>query len=208
METRRRLMAAGQVVFAEKGIDAATIQDIAEAADVGRGSFYNFFETKEGLVAALVADLDELIVSRAVEGLAPSASPTETVASLLLHALDDLTAQPPAAWFVVRTRPADGVRFRRSNELIVELLEAGRACGEFSIAGVEVGTTIVAGIMRSGIEALLTGQAHSSQPIVELTLRSFGVPAARAAEVMLGVATPLGGSVRISGRGSEAPASR
>ncbi len=40
-KTRARLIRAALSVMARKGADAATINDITEAADVGFGSFYN-----------------------------------------------------------------------------------------------------------------------------------------------------------------------
>ena len=40
----------------ERGIYGTRIEDITERADVGKGVFYNYFRTKEALVASLVAE--------------------------------------------------------------------------------------------------------------------------------------------------------
>jgi len=53
---------AALALFTEKGIDGATIEQITERADVGKGSFYNHFENKEAVTVALV--------EMAVDGLA------------------------------------------------------------------------------------------------------------------------------------------
>lgn len=53
--TRGDLMAAATQVLAKKGL-AATIADIARAADVGVGTVYLHFDTKEALYDALVED--------------------------------------------------------------------------------------------------------------------------------------------------------
>jgi AcrR family transcriptional regulator len=53
--TREELVAAATRVLAEKGL-AAKIADIARAADVGVGTFYLYFDTKEALYDALVED--------------------------------------------------------------------------------------------------------------------------------------------------------
>ena len=45
--------AAGQVLF-EKGFHAASVNDIVEAAEVPKGSFYNHFESKEALALEVV----------------------------------------------------------------------------------------------------------------------------------------------------------
>ncbi|MGZ5311085.1 MAG: helix-turn-helix domain-containing protein, partial [Solirubrobacterales bacterium] len=45
--TRGRLLEAARDLFAEQGVEATTIAAIAERADVGFGSFYNHFESKD-----------------------------------------------------------------------------------------------------------------------------------------------------------------
>jgi AcrR family transcriptional regulator len=46
-ETRERLMRAALRLFAERGFAGTSIEDITDAADVGKGTFFNYFETKE-----------------------------------------------------------------------------------------------------------------------------------------------------------------
>jgi AcrR family transcriptional regulator len=46
-ETRERLMSSALRLFAERGFADTSIEDITEAADVGKGTFFNYFETKE-----------------------------------------------------------------------------------------------------------------------------------------------------------------
>ena len=55
-KTRDDLLAAATRVLAEKGLHATKIADIAAAADVGVGTFYLHFDTKEVLFDALVED--------------------------------------------------------------------------------------------------------------------------------------------------------
>ena len=50
---RLKLVDAAHRVMARKGIVAATINEITEEADVGFGSFYNYFKTKEELARAV-----------------------------------------------------------------------------------------------------------------------------------------------------------
>ncbi|WP_375383452.1 TetR/AcrR family transcriptional regulator [uncultured Sphingomonas sp.] len=45
--TRARLLVAAHDILAEVGVDAAKIKDITDRADVGFGTFYNYFETKD-----------------------------------------------------------------------------------------------------------------------------------------------------------------
>jgi TetR/AcrR family transcriptional repressor of nem operon len=51
---RDQLLAAGLATFHAKGFNATSIQDITDAADAPKGSFYNHFESKEVLAAEAV----------------------------------------------------------------------------------------------------------------------------------------------------------
>ena len=51
-ETERRLLEAAMQLFAERGIANTTVEAITEAADVGKGTFFNYFPSKEHLVLA------------------------------------------------------------------------------------------------------------------------------------------------------------
>ncbi len=50
----RKLVESALLVFAEKGVDASVIEDVIAAADVSRGTFYNYFRTNGELLAAAI----------------------------------------------------------------------------------------------------------------------------------------------------------
>lgn len=52
--TRARLLEAAYEIMADVGVDAAKIRDITDRADVGFGTFYNYFETKDDLAGAVL----------------------------------------------------------------------------------------------------------------------------------------------------------
>jgi AcrR family transcriptional regulator len=54
--TRRALLDAGMALITQQGLHATRVEDITERADVGKGAFYNYFESKDALIAALVAE--------------------------------------------------------------------------------------------------------------------------------------------------------
>ena len=54
--TRHELLAAAERVLSQKGLHQTKISDIAAAADVGVGTFYLHFPTKEALFDAVVED--------------------------------------------------------------------------------------------------------------------------------------------------------
>ncbi|ROO51229.1 TetR family transcriptional regulator [Micromonospora sp. Llam0] len=61
--TRAALVRAAQQILAEGGADSASIQAIAERADVGFGSFYNHFQSKTELFATAYAEAFQAYVA-------------------------------------------------------------------------------------------------------------------------------------------------
>ena len=56
LATRERILAAAQRLFAANGFDSTTTRDIAREAEIGVGTLFNYFPSKEAVVASLVAD--------------------------------------------------------------------------------------------------------------------------------------------------------
>src|SRR6266581_3011421 len=51
-ELRERLFRAALTMFAKKGFVETTVEDITEAADVGKGTFFNYFPSKDHILLA------------------------------------------------------------------------------------------------------------------------------------------------------------
>jgi AcrR family transcriptional regulator len=49
-------MEAGEMLFRDHGFDAVTVEQVAETADVAKGTFFNYFESKETLLGALLIE--------------------------------------------------------------------------------------------------------------------------------------------------------
>ena len=64
-ETRRRIFEAALELFRTRGFEATTVDEITEKADVGRGTFFNYFPRKEAVLSFIaeeqVAAMDELM---------------------------------------------------------------------------------------------------------------------------------------------------
>ena len=80
-ETRARLLDAALRLMADRGMEGVAINEITEAADVGFGSFYNHFESKEAIYAALVSSVFEEFadsLDKVTEGLADPDVPSRS----------------------------------------------------------------------------------------------------------------------------------
>src|SRR6266852_7676568 len=51
-DLRERLFRAALTLFGKKGYAETTVEDITEAADVGKGTFFNYFRSKEHILMA------------------------------------------------------------------------------------------------------------------------------------------------------------
>src|ERR1700756_1380567 len=51
-ELRERLFRSALELFASKGYAETTVEDITESADVGKGTFFNYFPSKEHILMA------------------------------------------------------------------------------------------------------------------------------------------------------------
>lgn len=59
--TRRKLLAAAEVEIGEKGFHAASVSSITTRADVGQGTFYLYFHSKEEIFVTLVRDIGHML---------------------------------------------------------------------------------------------------------------------------------------------------
>jgi AcrR family transcriptional regulator len=59
LATRERILETSRQLFAENGFEAATTRGIAEKAEIGVGTLFNYFPTKEAIVATLAAEAVE-----------------------------------------------------------------------------------------------------------------------------------------------------
>jgi len=115
-ETRRRIYSAAFELFLEKGFEDTTVEEIAERADVGKGTVFNYFPRKTSFLAALVEDW----VSRIVEEIGPVEGWQGTTRSKLeqmFFFLANLSAQSPdlfrAAFFEhLRSLPEEEERLK------------------------------------------------------------------------------------------------
>jgi len=94
--TRAALMAAGRRLFAERGYDNVSSEDIVAAAGVTRGALYHHFDGKRGLFAAVYEEVEAEFVSR----FDFSAPEDEAHVERIRYRMDFRSRAQIAAWYV------------------------------------------------------------------------------------------------------------
>lgn len=131
--TRESLFRAALDLFATKGFVDTTVEDITEAADVGKGTFFNYFPTKDHLLLAFsdmqIAKL-QVAVDRVVESREPMRSYLRSFGVFmtqeparnpsLIRALLQANLSSSAVREVMRVNHA------RSHALLTKLIEIGQ----------------------------------------------------------------------------------
>lgn len=92
-ETRERILEVAMALFAERGFDATTTDEIAEGADVSPRTFFRYFPSKEALLfhdlECHLGELNDLIAAHPDE-----AGPGETLVGVLSTMIGRLDATP------------------------------------------------------------------------------------------------------------------
>jgi AcrR family transcriptional regulator len=81
--TRNRLLQAALKAFGEKGVEATTIEDVTERADLGKGTFYRHFSGKEDIVVTLIAESVQRLVQEIRKAAGARQGLQEVLAGLL-----------------------------------------------------------------------------------------------------------------------------
>ncbi|BFM14858.1 TetR/AcrR family transcriptional regulator [Maricurvus nonylphenolicus] len=128
--TRKKLLEAAGELTLEKDLEDISIVDITEAADVGLGTFYNHFDSKQELLKALsddyllahVAELDKLI-----EGIT---DPAEIFLVSYRYTVQCVSDQK--GWHIMRQMPHSYVRDRLEARSMADSMR-GVESGRFNI---------------------------------------------------------------------------
>lgn len=158
LRTRNALVAAAREVFATRGLEAATIQEITDAADVAKGSFYNHFDSREDILQAVVAATLDRLGAALDDSMDRTEEDPAVVIARSLYATVHLCVEDPIiGGFVLRSvgvadiaEAALGDRGRRD-------LREGIERGRFRALDFEMVTTSMAGATAALIRKRLNG---------------------------------------------------
>ena len=195
--TRRALIDAAIRLMGDGRGERASIQEITDDADIGFGSFYNHFESKEALFQTAFEEVLERwgqLIDDACVGIT---DPAEVISAAVRITGRLCWAQPQIAQFLVGA----GIDLMDAPYGLVPRarrdLAAGLAAGRFHLPSAEVGLSVMAG----GLLSLLRLRLRDPESVADATvdwragvvLRMLGVGEADAARIAaLPVPDPIG----------------
>lgn len=145
-ETHARIFDAAMRLFAERGFANTPVEEITEAADVAKGTFFNYFPTKESILEALAAR--QLSVVKAAEERARKAA---SVRPVLLEMIHRLAEKPSRSQLLLRSMMGVAMTNNTLSKFLGRVLETARGH--------------VAAIMRRGQEL---GEVRPDLPAQDL----------------------------------------
>jgi len=131
IETRQRLRRAALALFKNHGYDETTVEQIAGAADVAKGTFFNYFETKEAILPAVAEWRMREIRERVSPESGAPASPVARIRLVLRSVAEDRISDPQLTHHLIAAgQPPHSEPVRALARLLAELVACGQAEGE------------------------------------------------------------------------------
>lgn len=139
-ELRQRIYDAALTVFRRKGADSATIREIAREAGVGVGTFFNYFDGKEGVLAEVGRRRQERLEALASDPALAALPTLAHIERIFALALEEMEREPALTRALVRvalSSPAlfhgERGRFLALTKLLAGIICEGRARGDVAV---------------------------------------------------------------------------
>ncbi|TML99693.1 MAG: TetR/AcrR family transcriptional regulator [Actinobacteria bacterium] len=129
---RRKILEAAQALFAERGVEHVSMDDVARAACVGKGTLYRRFGDRASLAYALLDERERVLQEAIIRGeppLGPGAEAADRLCAFGDAMLDHLEQHYELLWEAERGHHFDlgPYAFRRTH-LALLLREANPGC--------------------------------------------------------------------------------
>lgn len=172
--TREAIMDAATELFAARGVTSTSIDDIAAAAGIAKGSIYYNFESKAGLVEAIIARNSRLLgdaLAEATRGRSGTALRDEVVRVLLRLVQQHASAARVMVTELFRTERSWRESIEQWRGLALSPLIADlRAHGaDPVVAGVQA-ASIVGATLMAGLEWLVFHPERSYEQVASAVL--------------------------------------
>jgi AcrR family transcriptional regulator len=192
--TRKELVTAAFSVFAEKGFDAPVVADFIAAGAVSRGTFYNYFQTREEILAAVADELAREINALILPVLSDLQDPAERVAASARCFIGMAAADPVRGAILLRMIPiVGGPLNEQMRRHAVAMFREGVSSGRLKVESIQAAHDIGLGMIAMVVRTILGKRhvpANYTQMTVAMYLRCLGI---RAREAIRIASMPLKG---------------
>jgi AcrR family transcriptional regulator len=164
--TREQLFSRALALFDERGYDAVSIDDIARAAEVARGTFYFHFPRKDDILIELIRRSDRHIVGRmaAVRRGRPLRSVLKATTDAFAEVWEPRRALLPHAGAVALRRIAEVEAIRNQEPLRLELVKHVAAALEAGELRSNLPAQMLADVFLLNVFAALMAWASTGAP--------------------------------------------
>jgi AcrR family transcriptional regulator len=182
---RQRILEATERLAEARGVDEMTLEDITDAADVARRTFYHYFESKHAALVPIARERARALSRRIDRVTAGIEDPAEVLAVALRHTLRRMPEDPLCAWFVFRS----GLPQQRLREGIGESgyrdVIRGVESGRFSLDNRSAAAALLSGAVIGALAGRLEGTLSDADldDAVEYVLRLLGVAVDEARDI-------------------------
>lgn len=150
-KTRAKLVDVARQLFAKKGVEDTTMNDIAVASRKGRRTLYTYFKSKEQIYMAVVESELEMLSDRLKEAAGKTMSPDKKILELIMTHLDTIemvvyrNGTLRASFFRDIWRVEAVRKHFDQNEIVLfrRILEEGKMQGYFDIDNVDITADIL-----------------------------------------------------------------
>jgi AcrR family transcriptional regulator len=181
--TRKKILeAAFGLLGNEKGL-TVRIEEICAAAEISRGTFYNYFTSLEQLFEILAIELSHDLNRALVSTLDETQGHAEGANAAVQHYLNYAQRDPAWAWAMVHLSAFGPTFGGEAWDACYRAIEKGIDAGEFNLPNATVGRDLMTGTVLATVRTTLRGGRSEPRVIANHLLRAFGVPDARAKEI-------------------------
>lgn len=183
--TRRALITAAKQLMSSGGPDAVTIASITSAADIGQGTFYNYFKNRDEVIDAVILEEVESLGDRLDRLTVGMTDAAEIYAFSLRHLMHTAVSDPVWGWLVVRLGIAQQGLLSQLGPRAARDLQIGIDSGRFDIPDLEVATATTFGSLLAVMRDYLRSDKKTdpSDVYAENLLRMVGISVREAREI-------------------------
>ena len=179
-KTREKLIEVARQLFAHKGVENTTMNDIASASEKGRRTIYTYFKSKRDIYNAVVKNESELIVERLSVIPAQDVSPEEKLMNFIFvrfEAIKELVTRNGSlrAGFFRDVRKVERARrgtLSQECSVLMSILKEGVEKGAFSIKHIDK-TARVMLLCLQGLDVPYVRDSFAEMDIEKNKLREY-----------------------------------